>query len=300
VRSMQLADLLSRSMRSVARVGSDVARGEVLLPPSPFTAPPTHFNRPVSPHRVIDGRFFDLEEIRAVKRTIPDATVNDVVLAICAGGLRSFLAARGELPRRPLVAMAPISVREAAQKDTLGNQVSAMLVSLATDQPDPRVRLETIHQSAVSSKAYTNAVGAKLLTDYSQFIPGATAALAARLYSQMRGSLLHPPIFNCVITNVPGPQVPLYSCGSRLVASFGGGPIFDGMGLIIPVGSYCGDLVVSVTSDREMLPEPAELCDAFVDAFTELKQATGIARPRAKRKPRASPRGPATGTRRES
>jgi WS/DGAT/MGAT family acyltransferase len=178
------------------------------------------------------------------------------------------------LPDASLIAMAPVSVRPTDEKNTMGNQVAAMTVGLGTHIADPVQRLQIVHDSAASSKEMTNAVGAKLMTDYSQFIPSTTAALAARMYTQLGLAERATPPFNCVVTNVPGPQIPLYSAGARLVTQFGLGPIFDGMGLIFPVFSYCGHITVSLTSCREILPDPEFFGDCLQESFDELKAAT--------------------------
>ncbi len=126
----------------------------------------------------------------------------------------------------------------------------------------------------MASKEMTQAVGAKLMTDYSQFIPSTTAALAARLYTNLGMANRTNPVFNCVITNVPGPQVPLYCAGAKMVAQYGLGPVFDGMGLIFPVVSYCGRLTISATSCREMLPDPEFFAECIQQSYDDLKAAT--------------------------
>jgi hypothetical protein len=158
----------------------------------------------------------------------------------------------------------------------MGNQVAAMTVALGTDISDPLERLGSVHEHAARSKAMTNAVGAKLMTDYSQFIPSTTAALAARLYTEYGLSEQMNVPFNCVVTNVPGPQFPLYSAGARLVTQFGLGPIFDGMGLIFPVVSYCGWITISLTSCREMMPDPAFFGRCLEESYAALKEAAGV------------------------
>jgi hypothetical protein len=120
----------------------------------------------------------------------------------------------------------------------------------------------------------TNAIGASTLTDYSQFIPSTVAGLAARLYTNLGLANRITPIFNTVITNIPGPQVPLYMTGARLVTQFGLGPILDGMGIIHPVFSYCGEITISFTSCREMIPDPAFYAECIQESFEELKAAT--------------------------
>ncbi|MCB1692758.1 MAG: wax ester/triacylglycerol synthase family O-acyltransferase [Pseudomonadales bacterium] len=232
--------------------------------------PRTRFSGQVTAHRVFEGKNFALDDIKLIKSAIPGATVNDAILAICGGALRKYLASKDELPDASMIAMAPISVRSADDKHAMGNQVAAMTVAIGTDVDDPLERLARVHAAARESKEMTNAVGAKLMTDFSQFIPSTTAALASRLYTEMGLSQTMGPGFNCVITNVPGPQFPLYSAGARLVTQFGLGPIFDGMGIIFPVFSYCGQITLSVNACREMMPDPGFFADCIGESFDEL------------------------------
>ncbi len=270
----RVAEVLARSVPALGRLGAGLSRHQ--FETASLTPPRTRFGRVVSAHRVVESRQFDLQEVRAMKGRVEGATVNDVVLTVCGGALRRYLEAKNELPDEPLVAMAPISVRSTEQKNTMGNQVSAMTVALGSHIADPLERLDAVHRSAAASKQMTNAVGAKLLTDYSQFIPSTTLALAARLYTQLGlGDQMNLP-FNCVITNVPGPQFPLYCAGARLVTQHGLGPIYDGMGLIIPVFSYCGHINISITSCREMIPDPEFFADCLQSSFDELREACGV------------------------
>jgi WS/DGAT/MGAT family acyltransferase len=261
----KLAELLAQTLWSAVKVGVQWGIQDVKLPPVPFQAPRTRLDVPVTPHRVWGGVRLSLDRIKAIKNTLEGTTVNDVVLAICAGALRRYLQQKHDLPDEPLVAMAPISVRAEEKRGAMGNQVSAMLVSLATQEADPIKRLQLTHESAVQSKVYNQAIGAHMLIDYTQFIPFSVAGLAARLYTRMHVAKLHHPIFNVVITNVPGPQVPLYMGGARLLAYFGTAPIFDGMGLILVALSYAGNLTISATSCREIMPD----IDVFVHHLKE-------------------------------
>lgn len=265
IQPVKLAQLLAHTVWSAVKVGVQWAIQDVKLPPLPFQAPRTRLNVPVTPHRVWDGVPLSLDRMKAIKSTLAGATINDVVLTICAGALRRYLQEKHDLPPEPLIAMAPISVRTEDEAGTMGNQVSAMLVSLATPEADPVKRLHLIHESAVQSKAYHQAIGAKMLMDYSQFIPFAVAGLAARLYTRLHVARHHDPVFNVVITNVPGPQVPLYMGGARLLTHFGTAPIFDGMGLILVALSYAGHLTISATSCREIMPD----VDVFVRYLKE-------------------------------
>jgi diacylglycerol O-acyltransferase len=135
----RLAPILAQSVPAIARVTQRL-RTQQLRPPS--AVPRTRFNASVSPHRVVEGRAFQLDEIRSIKNAVKGATVNDVVLAICGGALRRYLKAKGELPGESLIAMAPISVRATDERGAAGNRVSAMLVSVRSDLEDPIERLK--------------------------------------------------------------------------------------------------------------------------------------------------------------
>jgi diacylglycerol O-acyltransferase len=232
---------------------------------------------------------FQLDDVRQIKERLDGATVNDVVLTIIGGGLRKYLLKHDGLPKQSLQAMAPISVRAEGEKEALGNLVSAMVVQLGTHIEDPMERLAWVRKEAVNSKAMTNAVGARTLTDYSQFIPSGLAGLAARLYSRMGAANLHSPVFNCVATNVPGPRIPLYFAGAKLVRQMGLGPIFDGMGLINTIYSYGPEISISFTSDRAMMPDPANYAQALLESFNELLHA----KPKAEAKAAAAAPKPA-------
>ncbi|MBN8838615.1 MAG: wax ester/triacylglycerol synthase family O-acyltransferase, partial [Sphingomonadales bacterium] len=249
VQPMRVMETIGRSLPGMGRLADQVRKGDVSLR-NTRPAPKTRFNGKVGAHRVWDAVPFSLKEIRALKEAVPDATVNDVVLSIVGGALRRYLQSKDELPKETLTAMAPISVRQEGEKAALGNLVSAMVVGLGTHVEDALERLRFVHDEAVNSKAMTNAVGAKNLSDYSQLMPSALAGLAARLYTRVGAVNAHAPAYNCVVTNVPGSRVPLYFCGAKMVGMFGTGPVFDGMGLINPVYSYGDTIAISFTSDR--------------------------------------------------
>jgi diacylglycerol O-acyltransferase / wax synthase len=278
---VKFAKTLAQTVPGAARLISQVAGGDVSLKGAKM-APQTLLNGKVGPHRVWDGAVFQLADIRAIKERIEGATVNDVILTIIGGGLRKYLLGRKNLPKDSLTAMAPISVRVEGEKEALGNLVSAMLVQLGTDIEDPMERLRYVRDTTVNSKAMTNAVGARTLTDYSQFIPSGLAGLAARLYTRLGAANLHSPVFNVVATNVPGPRVPLYFAGAKMVRMMGTGPIFDGMGMINAIYSYGPEIAIAFTSDRDMLPDPANYAQALRDSFDELLNAKPSAAPKAK------------------
>ena len=147
-----------------------------------------------------------------------------------------------------------------------------MVVSLGSDIGDPVERLAAVHRSTAGSKEITKAIGARNLTELSQLAPGALIGLGTRLAGQFarRGNA---GAVNCVVTNVPGPRQPLYFAGARSVRSFGAGPVADGMGLINIVTTYEQQFVLSFTSCRELMPDPARYADLLESSFDDLRRA---------------------------
>ena len=242
-------------------------------PPRLLSAPATIFNQSLSTARTFWGKNFDFERIRAIRKAVPGVTINDVVLAICAGGLRGYLSARDELPAKPLVAMAPISVRD-EQNEGAGNQVSAMLVSLATDIENAADRLAHICANTQRSKVHASALPANRITE---FLPSETLAAAARVYTRTRLGGYHRPFFNVTITNVPGPPVPLYVAGARIHSAFGMAPVLDGLGLILVVLSYHGRISIGISSCEEIVPDPDNMAEWFEKSLRELEFAVANA-----------------------
>jgi diacylglycerol O-acyltransferase / wax synthase len=269
---MRFAETFAKTVPGIARLVKEVRGGDVTLSGTKL-APKTVLNGLASPHGVWDAVALPLADIRAIKERLPGATVNDAILTVIGGGLRHYLLGRDGLPAESLTAMAPISVRAEGEKAALGNQVSAMVVSLGTHIADPAERLAFIHSGAKNSKAMTNAVGARTLTEYSELIPSGLSALGARLYTRLGLANRHAPLFNCVATNVPGSRVPLYFAGAKMVKMMGFGPIFDGMGLINAIYSYADDIAIGFTSDRTMMPDPANYAAALRRSFEELRDA---------------------------
>lgn len=243
--------------------------------------PRTRFNGKVSPYRVFDAVTLSLQDIKTIKNGVEGATVNDVAIAICGGALRNYLLARGELPEQSLAAMAPVSVRSDADSSG-GNLVSAMTVMVRSDVENALERLRAVRDASRDAKELTNAIGAKTMTDYTQFIPSTLTAQAARLSSRIGLSNYISPAYNCVITNVPGPQVPLYSTGARMVTGFGTGPVMDGLGLFHAIGSYCGKFMISATACRNMMPDPGFYRECLQSSFDDLLAASLASRRPAK------------------
>jgi WS/DGAT/MGAT family acyltransferase len=242
---------------------------------TPLTAPRTSFNSTITPHRRVELVSVPLADVKAIKNAF-GATVNDAVLAICAGALRRYLEEEGEHLEKPLLATVPISVRANGDGPGAGaNQVSAMFTSLATDIDDPVERLQIIHESTTGAKEEHNAVGATMLQQWAELAAPNVFSQAARLYSAMGLGGRHPPIHNVVISNVPGPQFPLYFAGARLTALYPLGPIFDGLGLNITVLSYLDTVGFGLLGARELMPRLKALGSAITDATAELKKRAG-------------------------
>jgi WS/DGAT/MGAT family acyltransferase len=244
-----------------------------------LVAPRTSFNGRITPHRRFVFGQLSLAEVKAVKNE-HGVTVNDVVVAICAGAVRRWLLAHDELPDGPLVAQIPISVRTTEQVGTYGNRIMLMSAPLFTDEPDPLVRLRRTHEALKVMKERHKALPAELLQDVNHFIPPAVFSRAAQLTFRLSTSRPGRPTWNLVISNVPGPQFPLYLAGARLEANYPVSVITDGMGLNITVMSYCGHLDFGIVGDRDQMPDLWSLMDWLRDALEELK-------PRPKRRARA-------------
>ncbi len=273
-RPWRFARLMSRFVPGAREMFRPPSRLEGDAPSGP--APRTRFTAMLSGHKVVEARRFELETAKRIKRAVEGATINDVAITVVGGALRAYLEEKGELPKESLRVMAPISTRTAEQAGTAGNQVAVMIVTAGTNVADPKARLAAVHKSTRESKAASEAVGARDLSQFSEFLPGGLAALAARAAAEFQIANRMEPVVNTVVTNVPGPPVPLYFAGARLVTFFGGAGLGDGMGLLHGVSSYCGkQLIVSVVSDREMMPDPGHYADLLDRSFAELARATG-------------------------
>ncbi len=256
--------------RLAERAGKAIGRDGVLEKRSNLKAPKTSFNGRVSPHRRFAFGQLSLDEVKKVKNE-HGVTVNDVVVSICAGAVRRWLVDHGELPSDPLVAQIPVSVRTSEQAGTYGNRIMLMSAPLFTNEPDPVARLRRTHEAMGDMKQRHRALPAGLLQDANHFIPPAVFARAARATFTVATSSRGRPTWNLVISNVPGPQTPLYCAGARVVANYPVSVITDGMGLNITVMSYCGSMDFGIVSDRDQMPDVQCLIDWISDELDELK-----------------------------
>ncbi len=253
----------------------------------PARAPRTRFNDNVTPHRVFDGRSFPMAELNAIRGVVEGSKLNDVIVTICGGALRKYLSAKAELPERSLIAMAPKNIRTENQNGTAGNQVTVMSLPIRSDIEDPLDRLSAVFAETQAAKDLAKKTQSVMGPELVDLIPPPAGNMLARLYASASLAERLPPIFNTVITNVPGPNVALYSMGSKMVASFGLGPAVHGLGLFQPVVSYNGQLTISIVACREMMPDPAFYCQCLQASFDELKAAAiAFTGTKAKPKPR--------------
>ncbi|MBF6327859.1 WS/DGAT/MGAT family O-acyltransferase [Nocardia transvalensis] len=239
---------------------------------TPFTAPRTPFNRTISPHRSVAFTKASLAEIKDIKSAF-GVKVNDVVLAVVAGALRDYLQACGELPDTSLFASVPVSTHGTSRHEQGINKVSTLFCRLYTDVADPVERLRLIAEANRGAKAEHDLIGADFLQDWAKYAPPNTFQLAARVYSNFRLAERHPVVHNLVVSNVPGPQAPLYFLGYRIDSMYPFGPVFHGAGLNVTVLSSGGHLDFGFIACRELVPDLETMADAVHDAITELLKA---------------------------
>jgi diacylglycerol O-acyltransferase / wax synthase len=250
--------------------------GSVVLPSTGVRAPVTPFNKSVGPHRRWAFCSLPFADVKAVKAAM-GLTVNDVVMALCAGALRRWLMDHDALPDAPLVSAVPVSVRTEAQKGALGNQISMMIAPLPTDLADPLERVKAAHDAMSAAKDTHGALPADLLSDVAQFAMPALAGQAARVAARLKLVERMNP-FNLIISNVPGPNVPLYYGGARLTAYYPLSAVADGQGLNMTVMSYGGQLHFGLVSDRDLVPDLDVLAGYLADELDALSAAVA-ARP---------------------
>ncbi len=237
---------------------------------SRFPVPITMFNGNISAKRTWGTAILSFDRINALRKTM-GATVNDVILAICAGAIRRYLQEKERLPMQPLVANVPISIRTTDGLD-MNNQIANMMIQLATHIEDPIERLEYIQEQTMLGKSRHKTIGAKTLAKMADVVPFGLANLAAGLYSKYNIKDLHRPPFNVTITNVPGPRGLLYLNGHKVVSIFGLTPVVDGFGLIIAAFSYNGQVSITTTSDSKTMPD-ADIFSVYIrESANELEE----------------------------
>lgn len=285
---LKQAQVAAQSLPGVASAIKGLVTREFKLT-TDLVPPRTRFNRSISPHRVVEGCVFPLEDMKAIRALLPEAKVNDVALAVIGGALHKYLTAKNDLPKSTMTAMAPISVRSKDEKGSMGNQVAAMIAPLGTHIADHKERLEYVFGQTSNSKALTNALGARTMTEVSKVNPLLYMALGAQLFSRV--SIAHKLAmpFNTVVTNVPGPPVHIYSSGARMESmALSLICLTDGLGLAHVVQSYVDEAYISFTACRDIMPDPEFYAQCLQESFDEMlalakaAEAKGSAKPASK------------------
>jgi WS/DGAT/MGAT family acyltransferase len=255
--------------------------------------PKTPLNVAITAERGFAGISIPLDEAKRIAAS-QEAKLNDVVLALCSGALRRYLAHRGGIPKKPLIATMPISLREAGNTD-FNTQATLSLVSLCTNIADPLRRLRAIRDASGAVKSAARRARSVIPTDFPSIgVPWLLGGLA-ELYGKSRLASAIPPIANLVISNVPGPPVTLHAAGLPMRAYWPLSIVEHGLGVNITVMSYAGSLDFGIVAARKALPEPRKLAQALLEAHAELLQRIETP-PVTKKKPAVNPKKAATRT----
>ena len=266
-----------------ALLGGDLTK---LLPRMP---PATRFSGKVSAHRVVSTAELSMAEFKQIRRTVPEATINDQFLCVVGGAVRAYLSAKKELPETSLLAMVPITLR-GSDKSGEGNQVSATVIPVHTEIEEPMERLRAICRDAKSAKELSDKLGRELMRDLLQLVPSVIANPILRNVKL--------PGLSLVVSNVRGPDVPLYMAGAKLMKYEPVSIAVDGMGLNVTGFSYAGILRLCTVSCREMLPDPAFFADCLRNSFQQMKEAAAREGAAAAPKTATVKQAPATATER--
>ena len=259
-----LTDLQATTRQVTSVAGSVLASVQTFV--RPVAPSPLHVR--IGPHRRFAAANTELADYKRIRRA-HGGTVNDVVLAVVAGALRSWLLTRGEtvVPASTIRAMVPVSIRSAARRGEMGNRVSSYFVDLPVGTADPLARLHAVTSAMAAHKASAEAVGADALVQLAGFAPPTMALLGARAASAMTRQL-----FNVVVTNVPGPQFALYAAGAQMMQMYPVVPLAKGQAVAIGLTSYDGGVFYGLNADRDAMPDLDVLADCLERALTELAE----------------------------
>ncbi len=292
LRGLGAAREIGRTAVRLARCAIDDRLGPVSIP---LGAPDT-FETPVGADRTVSFAELDMAKVRALKTRF-GSTINDVVLAVCSGALRSHLASHDQDVESPLVAVVPVSVRGEKTAPALGNQLSAMFVPLANDKQTPLERLRTVTAASATCKGQERAVGyGPMATRLTEAVPPAVVKPMIQL-GVRSGVLRKLRPGNLMVSNVPGPDFPLYFAGMELCAVYPLGPVIDGVALNITVQSYRESLFVGINASPNAVPDLPGLTAAMVDELALLcRMAVGAGEPQPGARARLATAGRGSGT----
>ena len=272
-RPLRAAKLVAPTIGALAGTMDRARKGTAMA--APLTAPRTSFNATISGRRTIAYVDLPLADVKAIKNAVDVATVNDVVLTMCGGALRRYLEERDELPASSLLATVPVSVRGTSEAAGT-NQVSALFARLGTDIEDPAERLRFVSEGNRKAKDHNKAIPAEALQEWAELAAPKTFGMAVRIYSGLRLAEKHPVVHNLVISNVPGPPVPIYFLGALVEGMYPLGPVFHGAGLNITVISSNGNLHVGLIACADVAPRLWDLAHHFPDELAALTKACAV------------------------
>jgi WS/DGAT/MGAT family acyltransferase len=268
-----LVPLVGRTVAGLRAVRQRRNQPEAVDGATPLTAPRTPFNGIVGGRRRVGLARLAMDDVAEVRKAVPGATVNHVVLATVSGALRRYLDERGTLPDAPLVAACPVNVRVPDEQGNLGNRFSAFFTSLPTHLTDPLERLEAAAASAEAARDEHRLAGDDLVQRWAQLADPTLVRWVARRYTDSALSEHHTPGINLMISNLAGPPMPLWFAGARLVRAYPMGPIVQGVGLNITVMSYCSSIDVGINAAADLVPDVDDLAGALEHALDELVRA---------------------------
>jgi WS/DGAT/MGAT family acyltransferase len=271
-RPVRMAQTLVDSTKRVGQMGGMVGRAVTRRSPVtlPFTAPRTLINGRLTEARQAAFTKVDFEDIKTVK-TAFDTKVNDVVLAAVTQSLRQYLLKHSALPGKPLVASVPINIGAGAVAGT--DKISALLVPLPVLTADPVAQLLEVAEFSRNSKGMADALGTESIGDVAELVPPLLVMGGSKVYDGLGLSRLHPPLQSLVVSNMPGPPIPLYCAGARVDAVYPFGPLLPGSGLNITVLSNMGNLDVGLLGCPDLVPDLWDIADGFPAAIAELLAA---------------------------
>lgn len=268
-------EMLPSLVQPVVNISKVALFTDMKMPKAPYQAPRSVFNQMATTQRRFAYGSISLQSVKSLKDAY-GCSLNDFVMALVGTALRDYCLDIGMLPKEPLLAMIPISVRDEKTKNQMGNFVSSMYCSLATDIADPKLRLQAVAESGNSGKAGQKMVGANSLMDWTQFAAPAVLGLAARTMSSVSVNNRIRPPFNVVISNVPGPRVPLYWAGARILANFPMSVTMENVGINITLMSYQDNIDFGITTDKGVVPDPWVILEGMGKALNTYAELAKI------------------------
>jgi WS/DGAT/MGAT family acyltransferase len=269
---VDVVPLVQRTANSILTVRRNRADPDTTSGATPLVCPPSPINGAITGHRRVAFARISLTDVKQAK-TAAGATVNDVLLAVCAGALRTYLDKRGELPLEALVAACPVNVRSEDQSGQSDNRISAMFTSLHTDISDPLRRLRAIHRTTSAAKDEHNVFGGDTLQQWAEVADPSLLTWLTNFYSSSALADRHRPAINVMVSSIPGPPFPLYLTGGTLERAYPMGMIIDGVGLNITMMSYRDSVDFGFMAAANLLPDVWDLAAAVEPAMADLLDA---------------------------